>query len=194
MAPDCISNYTGLAYHNLDRSFAMNFIFTTFLLLFTIPIQVQVVTICDRLCLYKWFNIVFKKLYCTSQVVYGLYRLARECHQLYTPERRLKKTAPRPHQQPTQTLPPLDEYIPALMTRPILICYTEQSPLLTPSTPQRIPAPQQDRAVEEPEIRTSQEPLISIEDRSSDSETPIHQVQPVLGMTPMENLQLRDRN
>ena len=80
------------------------------------------------------------------------------------------------------------------MTRPILICYTEQSPLLTPSTPQRIPAPQQDRAVEEPEIRTSQEPLISIEDRSSDSETPIHQVQPVLGMTPMENLQLRDRN
>ena len=70
----------------------------------------------------------------------------------------------------------------------------EQSSLLTPSTPQRIPAPQQDRAVEEPEIGTSQEPLISIEDRSSDSETPICQVQPVLGTTPIENLQLRDRN
>ena len=142
MAPDCISNYTGPAYHNLDRSFATNFIFTTFLLL--LPIWVQVVTICDRLHLYKRFNIVFKKLYCTSQAVYRLYRLAKECHQLHTPECQLKKTSPRPCQQPTQTLPPLDEYIPALMARPILIRYTEQSPLLTPLTPQRILAPQQD--------------------------------------------------
>ena len=144
MALECTSNYTGLAYHNLDGSFAMNFIFTTFLLLFTIPIQVQVVTICDRLHLYKWFNIVFKKIYHTSQAVYGLYQLDRECHQLHTPECHLKKTAPRPCQQPMQTLPPLDEYIPALMTSLILICYTEPSPLLTPMTPQRIPAPQQD--------------------------------------------------
>ena len=93
-----------------------------------------------------------------------------------------------------QTLPPLDEYIPALTTRPILICYMEPSPLLTPQTPQRIPAPHQDQAVEELEIGTPQDPPTSIEDRSSDSETPIHQVQPVLGMTPTENLQLRDRN
>ena len=66
--------------------------------------------------------------------------------------------------------------------------------MLTPSTPQRILAPQQDWAVEEPESGTFQEPLISIEDRSLDSETPICQVQPVLGMTPTENLQLRGRN
>ena len=137
---------------------------------------------------------MFKKLYRTLQTVYGLYQLARECHRLHTPECQLKKTAPRPCQQPTQTLPPLDEYIPALMTRPILIHYAEESPLLTPLTPQRIPAPQQDRAAEEPEIRTSQEPSTSIEDRHSDSETPICQVQPVLGMTPIENLQLRGRN
>ena len=143
MAPDCTSNYMGPAYHNLDGSFATNFIFTTF---FTIPIQVQVqvVTICDRLHLYKWFNVVFKKIYCTLQAVYRLYQLPRECHQLHTPECQLKKTATRPHQQPMQTLPPLDEYIPALMTRPILIRYTEQSPLLTQPTPQRIPVPQQD--------------------------------------------------
>ena len=194
MAPDCFSNYTGLAYHNLDGSFATNFIFTAFLLLLTIPIQVQVVTICDRLHLYKWFNIVFKKLYHTSQSVYGLYKLARECHQLHTPDRQLKKTAPRSRQQSMQTSPPLDEYIPALMTRLILMPYTEQSPLLKPLKPQRIPAPQQDQAVEEPESRTFQEPSIYIEDRSSDSKTPICQVQPVLGMTPTENLQLRDRN
>ena len=102
------------------------------------------VTICDRLCLYKWFTVVFKKIYHTLQAVYGLYQLARECHQLLTPEHQLKKTATRPRQQPMQTFPPLDEYIPALMTRPILIPYTEQSPLLTPSIPQRILAPQQD--------------------------------------------------
>ena len=146
----------GPAYHNFDRSFATNFIFTAFLLLFTIPIQVQVVTICDRLHLYKWFNIVFKKIYHTLQAVHRLDQLARECHQLHTPECRLKKTAPRPHQQPTQTLPPLDEYIPALTTRPILIHYTEQSPLLTPSTPQRILAPQQDQAARSTNIYTRQ--------------------------------------
>ena len=87
-----------------------------------------------------------------------------------------------------QTLPPLDECIPALKTRPILIRHAEESPLLTPSTPQKTPAPQQDLASEEPE------PLTFIEDWHSISEPPICQVQPVLGMTPIENLQLWDRN
>ena len=36
--------------------------------------------------------------------------------------------------------------------------------------------------------------MTSTEDRHSVSETPIHQVQPVLGTTPIENLQLWDRN
>ena len=58
------------------------------------------------------------------------------------------------------------------MTRLILIRYTEPSPLLTPLTPKRIPSPQQDQAVEEPELGTPQDPLISIEDRSSDSGLP----------------------
>ena len=70
----------------------------------------------------------------------------------------------------------------------------EPSPLLTPPTPQRIPAPQQDQAMEEIEIETFSEPLMSIEDRSLDNETPIHQVQPLLGMTHRENLQLQNRN
>ena len=80
------------------------------------------------------------------------------------------------------------------MTRPILIRHAEESPLLTPSTPKKIPAPQQDQASEEPEIVTSQEPLTSIEDWHSISETPVCQVQSVLGTTPIENLQLWDRN
>ena len=93
-----------------------------------------------------------------------------------------------------QTLPPLDECIPALTTRPILIHHRRESPLLTPSTPQQIPAPQQDQAAKQPEILISQELLTSIEDWHSISETPVCQVQPVLGMTPIENLQLQDRN
>ena len=135
MALDCISNYMGPAYHNLDGSFATNFIFIVFLLLFTIPIRVHVVTICDRLHFYKHFNVVFEKLYHIFQMVYRLYLVARQCHQLHVPEHQLKKTTQRPCQQPTQTLPPSDKYIPALMTRPILIHYTEPSPLLTPLTP-----------------------------------------------------------
>ena len=93
-----------------------------------------------------------------------------------------------------QTLPPLDECIPALTTRLILICNAGESPLLTPSTPQQIPAPQQDRAAKQPEILISQELLTSIDDRHSVSKTPVHQVQPVLGMTLTEILQLWDRN
>ena len=93
-----------------------------------------------------------------------------------------------------QTLPPLDECILASTTRLILICHAEESPLLTSSTSQRILAPQQDQASEEPEIVTPQEPLTSAEEWYSISETPVHQVQPVLGMTPIENLQLWNRN
>ena len=70
----------------------------------------------------------------------------------------------------------------------------EPSPLLTPPTHQRILAPQQDRVAEEPKIEISPEPSTSIEDQHSISDTPVHQVQPLLVMTHTENLQLQDRN
>ena len=69
-------NYTGLAHHNFDGSFVTHFIFTAFLLLFMILIQVKVVTICDRLHFYRLFSVLFKKLYHILQVVWGLYPLA----------------------------------------------------------------------------------------------------------------------
>ena len=69
-------------------------------------------------------------------------------------------------------------------TRPILIL-TEPSPspLLLPPTPQT-PSLQQDRVMEEFETETVLEPLMTI------VETPIQQVQPLLGTTHRENLQL----
>ena len=48
--------------------------------------------------------------------------------------------------------------------------------------------------MEEFEIETLSEPLMPIEDRSLDNETPICQVQPLLGTTHGENIQLQNRN
>ena len=166
----------------------------SFLLLFTIPIWVQVVTICDRLDFYKWFSVLFNKLYCILQVVWGLYRSARECHRLQKPARQLQTSVPRPSQQLAQTSPPSDEHIFASMTRPIPICLAEESHILASWTSQEILAPQQDRASEEAEIVTPQEPLTSATEQHSISDTPIHQVEPVLGTTPAENMQLQNRN
>ena len=93
----------------------------------------------------------------------------------------------RPSQQLVQTSPLLDECVFSSMTRPILICQKEEFPLLTSLTSQVILAPQQDQASVESELVTPQEPSTSTTEQHSISETPIHQVEPVLGMTPTEN-------
>ena len=157
MALDYTFNYTGLAHHNFNGSFVTRFIFTTFLLLFTIPIRVQVVTICDRLHFYRWFNVLLKNLYRLLQAVWELYRLAQEYHRLQKPVQQLQKTALRPSQQLVQTSPPLDKCVFASTTRPILIRQTEESPLLASLTSQEILAPQQDQASAESELLMPQE-------------------------------------
>ena len=107
------------------------------------------------------------------------------------PKRRLKKTTQGSSQLLTETLPPIDKCIHVLQTRPILLRCTTPSPLLTP---QRIPALQQDRAMEEFDTESLPESLAPTEDRSLENDTPIHQVQPLLGTTHRENLQLHNRN
>ena len=134
MALDHTFNLTGPAHHNSDKSFVTHLLFTTFLLLFMIPIWVQVVTISDILHFYKWFSVLFNKLYCILPAVWGLYQLARECHQLQKPVHQLQRTVPRPSQQLVQTSPPSDECIFVSMTRPILILLAEESPLLASLT------------------------------------------------------------
>ena len=100
----------------------------------------------------------------------------------------MQTTVPTPSQQLVQTSPPSDEHIFASTTRPILIHLAEESPLLASLTSQEMPAPQQDHASEEAEIVTPQEPLTSATEQHSISDTPIHQVMPVLDMIPAENL------
>ena len=150
MAPDYNFNHTGPAHHNFNRSFITHFIFATFLLLFTIPIRVQVVTIYDRLHFHRWIHALFKNFHCIFQAVLGLYQLAQECFSLQEP-------ALRTNQDFVQTSPPLDELLFVLTTRSILIHQPEESPLTTLLKPQKTPVPQQDQASAESEILAPQE-------------------------------------
>ena len=93
-----------------------------------------------------------------------------------------------------QTSPLAEELLFALMTRPIIIHQPEETPLITSLPSLETQAPQQDRASIESELLTPQVPLTSTSDHHPVNETPIHPVEPVLGMTPSENYQLQDRN
>ena len=139
MAPDYNFNHTGQAHHNFNGSFITHFIFMAFLLLFTIPIHVQVVNIYDRLHFHRWIHALFKNFYRMFQTVLGLYQLAQECHSLQEP-------ALRTNQDFVQISPPLDEFLFVLMTRSILINQPEESPLTTILNPQKTPVTQQDQA------------------------------------------------
>ena len=132
------------------------------------------------------------KIYCVLHIVIGLYQAASLCRQFYVPEQKLKRNKQRLHQQLTQTAPPTDDCIAGLQSRPILVL-TVPSPLLASSTPHS-PALQKDSVTEESTSKTAPQPSKPTEDRSSDSETPVQQVSPLLGTTPRENLQLRNRN
>ena len=145
-----------------------------FSILCVVPLRVQLVTACDKLWkLYfsKYFNVIFKKIYCVLQTVIGLYRVARQCHQFYLPKCRLKRNKQGSSQRLIQTMPPTDECIPGLQTRPIFVLM-EPSPLLAPSTPQT-PTLQQDRVMEEFAPETVSEIFMPTEGRSSDNEIPI---------------------
>ena len=203
MAPDYNFNHTGPAHHNFDGSFITHFIFTAFLLLFTIPICVQVVTIYDRLLFHRWIHALFKNFHHIFQTILGLCQLAQECC-------RLQEPTLRTNQDFVQTSPPPDELLFVLTTRSILVCQPEESPLTTLLNPQKTPVPQQDQAStnltvnrkteilapEEitflqpseifPSTQEHQEepvPSESTTDHHPVNETPVHPVEPVLGTT-----------
>ena len=215
MATNYTFNHTGPAHHNFNGSFVTHFIFTAFLLLFTIPIWVQVVTIYNRLHFYRQICALFKNFHRIFQAVLGLYLLAQECCQLQKPTRQLQKPALRTNQDFVQTSSPLDELLFALMTTSILIRQPEECPLTTSLSPQKTLAPQQDQASIESELLAPQEltflqpskifpsiqehqeepvPSTSTTDHCSVNETLVHPVEPVLGMTPSEICWLKDRN
>ena len=119
------------------------------------------------------------------QIVLGLYRVVTQCRQFYAPEHRPKHTTQGLSQQLIQTMPTTDECIPVFQTRQT---YSHGTISLTCTSSSQTLALQQDRVMEEFETETLSEPLMSIE------ETPISMVQPLLGTTHRENLQLWNRN
>ena len=144
MALDYNFNHTGLAHPNFDRSFVTHFIFAAFLLLFTIPLHVQVVTIYDRLCFHRQIRALFKNFHHIFQMVLGLYQLAQECHSLQEPTCRLQEPTLRTNQDFVQTSPLSDELLFLLTTRSILVHQPEESSSTTFLKPQKTPVPQQD--------------------------------------------------
>ena len=137
MAPDYNFNHTGPAHHNFNGSFVTHFIFTAFLLLFTIPIHVQVVTNYDRLHFHRQIHALFKNFHCSFQMVSRLYQLAQECHSLQEPTCRLQEPTLRTNKDFVQTSPLPDELLFVLMTRSIFVCQLEESPLTTLLNPQK---------------------------------------------------------
>ena len=185
----------GPADSNFQGFFIAKFITLALLILCLVPFHVQLVTACDKLHkLYflTYFTSVFKKIHCVLEMVIRLYQVAHQCRQFYAPEQKLKRNKQGLNQQLIQTVPLTDECIAGLQDRLILVLM-ESPPLLAPSTSQTL-APQHDSVTEESTSMTVSPPPKPTEDRSSDSETTVQQVSPLLGTTPRENLQLQNRN
>ena len=158
-----------------------------FLLLCLVPFRVQLVTGCDNLHKLHCFNIftgVYVKIFCIWNIITRLYWEARQCGHLQAPMLKLKRDKHELSQNPIQSAPLIDKYTTGIQTRPTLVL-NDNFPLLTPLMTEESTL----KAVFQP---TKQ--LKSAEDKTSEGETPVSQVTPLLGTTPSENSQLQHRN
>ena len=155
------------------------------MLLCLVPFRVQLVTGCDNLPKLHCFNIftgVFVKIFCIWNITMRLYRVARQCG--HSQAQKLKRDKHELNYKPIQSAPPIDEYTTGIKTRPTLVL-GDNSPLLTPLTTEEYTP----KAVFQP---TKQ--LKSPADTTSEGETPVSQVTPLLGTTPSKNNQIQHRN
>ena len=109
------------------------------------------------------------KILCVLNIATGLYRVAHQCRHFQAPMPKLKRNKHELNQKPTQSAPLTDEYTTGFQIRPTLVL-NEYSPLLAPLTTE--------------EVKPVFQPPKPTEDKTSDSETPIRQVTPLLGTTP----------
>ena len=184
MAPDCGSNITGPASNTIQRFFVTNIITFTFLLLYLVPLRVQLVDKLHKLLILKFFTSVFTMIHHVWELIIGLYRVAHLCRQLYAPVQKCTRNNPELNHRPTQMAPPMDEYTIGLQIRPTLLL-DDNSPLLAPLMTEESTL----KAVFQPPKLPK-----SVEDKALDSETPVSQVTLLLGITPRENHQLQHKN
>ena len=179
MALDHGLNTTGPAITTAQEFFVMYCITFTFVLLCLVPFQVHLVTGCDNLRQLHCFNIftgVFVKIFCIWNIITGLYWVARQCGHCPAPVPKLKRDKCKLNHKPTQIAPPIDEYTAGIQTRPTVVL-DDDSPLLTPK-----------------EVSKPTKQLKSPADTTSEGETPVSQVTPLLGTTPSKNNQIQHRN
>ena len=172
MAPDCGFNITGPASNTVQGVFITYCLTFTFLLLYLVPFQVQLITGHDKLCklcFSKIFTGVFMKILCVLNIITGLYRVAHQCRQFHAPVHKTKRNKCQLNHRPTQSAPLTDEYTTGFQIR-LTIVLDEYSPLLAPLMTE--------------EAKPVSQPPKPAEDRASDSETPVSQVTPLLGTTP----------
>ena len=178
MAPDCSLNTTGPAITTAQEFFVTYCITFTFLLLCLVPFWVHLVTGCDNLRKLHCFNIftsVFMKIFCIWNIITGLYWVAHQCGHSPAPMPKLKRDKHELNHKPTRIAPPIDEYTAGIQTRPTLVL-DDNSPPLTP------------KEVSKPTIQ------LKSPDTTSEGETPVSQVMPLLGTTPSKNNQIQHRN
>ena len=179
MAPDCSLNITGLAITTAQEFFVTYCITFTFLLLCLVPFQVHLVTGCDNLHMLHYFNIftgVFMKIFCIWNIKTGLYQVACQRGHSQAPMPKLKRDKHKLNYKPIQSAPLIDEYTTGIQTRPTLVL-DDDSPLLTLK-----------------EVFQPTKQLKSPADTTSEGETPISQVTPLLGTTPSKIDQIQHRN
>ena len=149
------------------------------MLLCLVPFWVQLVTGCDNLHKLHCFNIftgVFVKIYCIWNIIIGLYWVAHQCGHSPAPVPKLKRDKHKLNHKPTQSAPPKDKYTTGIQTRPTLVL-DDDSALLTP------------KEVFQP-ITQQKSPV----NTTSEGETPVSHVTPLLGTTPSKNNQIQHRN
>ena len=93
---------------------------------------------------------------------------------------KIKRDKRELNQQPLQSAPLIDKYIMGIQTRQTLVL-DDNSPLLTPLM------------IEKAVFQPTKQPK-SAEDITSEGETPVSQVTPLLGTTPSKNSQIQHRN
>ena len=116
------------------------------------------------------------KIFCIWNIIIGLYQVVCQCGHSQAPVPKLKKDKQKLNYKPIQSAPLIDEYTTGIQTRPTLLL-DDDSPLLTPKAVYKL---------------TKQ--LKSLADTTSEGETLVSQVTPLLGTTPSENSQIQHRN
>ena len=126
-----------------------------------------------------------KKTFSIWNIIIRLYQAAHECGHIQAPAPKLQKDKHAQVQQGLQSVPPpKDEYLEEAQPRQTLVIEDDSS-LLAPSS------------INEPEHKETLVPMDkpeSTREVTSAGDTLIIQVTPLLGITPHENTQLKNRN